>query len=314
MAKFFAILLVCIGHAYPILETPIGGGYSLRGVIYSFHMPLFMLICGFFSHSALKKTPAEFLKKKAVQLLLPTVTATILLILIGWCFNLRDIISDIKGGVWFLRTLFVCYLIAYTFLQLKIPHWLAILSSSVLCLVIPGGGTLMINFLLLFFWTGFILRKYENIILEHIKLIIFFSLLAFITLLMLGEISVIEKVTTDMLFNHFFLLLKQYIVGLLGSLIVIGGSFILCQYYSQKRIITYCSKIGMHTLGIYIVQTFVLENLSYALFTIPCWAMPVSDYIIAPVLGVAFTFLCYHIVLILKQNKYINLLLLGNQS
>lgn len=42
LVKFFAICLVCIGHSYakiPTLES------SLCSIIYSFHMPLFMLVC-----------------------------------------------------------------------------------------------------------------------------------------------------------------------------------------------------------------------------------------------------------------------------
>ena len=46
LVKFVAILLVCIGHCYvmsPNLES------NIRPIIYSFHMPLFMLLCGYFS-------------------------------------------------------------------------------------------------------------------------------------------------------------------------------------------------------------------------------------------------------------------------
>ena len=42
LVKFFAICLVCIGHSYvkvPTLES------LVCPIIYSFHMPLFMLVC-----------------------------------------------------------------------------------------------------------------------------------------------------------------------------------------------------------------------------------------------------------------------------
>ena len=51
LVKFFAICLVCIGHSYakvPTLES------SLCPIIYSFHMPLFMLVCGYFSVHSLE--------------------------------------------------------------------------------------------------------------------------------------------------------------------------------------------------------------------------------------------------------------------
>lgn len=62
LVKFIAITLVCIGHSYPLT---IGNESYFRSVIYSFHMPLFMLICGYFSISSFSKTFKVFLKQKA---------------------------------------------------------------------------------------------------------------------------------------------------------------------------------------------------------------------------------------------------------
>ena len=59
--KFVAILLVCIGHCYakvPALES------SLHSIIYSFHMPLFMLVCGYFSVRSLELSMVELFLKK----------------------------------------------------------------------------------------------------------------------------------------------------------------------------------------------------------------------------------------------------------
>lgn len=73
LVKFIAILLVCIGHWYakvPALDS------SLNPIIYSFHMPLFMLVCGYFSVKALELPVRELLIKKGnsylfLQLLVP---------------------------------------------------------------------------------------------------------------------------------------------------------------------------------------------------------------------------------------------------
>lgn len=59
--KFVAILLVCIGHCYakvPALES------SLHSIIYSFHMPLFMLVCGYFSVRSLELSMVELFLKR----------------------------------------------------------------------------------------------------------------------------------------------------------------------------------------------------------------------------------------------------------
>ena len=73
LVKFIAILLVCIGHWYakvPALDS------SLNPIIYSFHMPLFMLVCGYFSVKALELPVRELLIKKGKQLLIPTIACT----------------------------------------------------------------------------------------------------------------------------------------------------------------------------------------------------------------------------------------------
>lgn len=73
LVKFFAICLVCIGHSYakvPTLES------SLCPIIYSFHMPLFMLVCGYFSVHSLELPTKELLLKKGKQLLLPALSCT----------------------------------------------------------------------------------------------------------------------------------------------------------------------------------------------------------------------------------------------
>ena len=76
--KFLAIWMVCIGHSYSLvtMDSP----SILNRWIYSFHMPLFMLLCGYFSLNSFQKTFLVFLKQKTIQLLVPTVSITLLTI------------------------------------------------------------------------------------------------------------------------------------------------------------------------------------------------------------------------------------------
>lgn len=68
VVKFLAICLVCIGHSYYMLDM--AQSPSLKRWIYSFHMPLFMLLCGYFSSRSYEKPFIIFLKQKVIQLLL----------------------------------------------------------------------------------------------------------------------------------------------------------------------------------------------------------------------------------------------------
>lgn len=69
--KMLAMFFVLWGHAIQHLQTGEVWGESMHKFIYSFHLPLFMTIAGFFSLSSLKISWIGFLRKKGAQLLLP---------------------------------------------------------------------------------------------------------------------------------------------------------------------------------------------------------------------------------------------------
>ena len=74
MLKLFAIFLVIWGHSIAFLSN---GDFEENEVylwIYSFHMPLFMVISGyFFAGNSVQKPISTILKQKAVQLILPCI-------------------------------------------------------------------------------------------------------------------------------------------------------------------------------------------------------------------------------------------------
>ena len=72
VVKFLAIWMVCIGHSYPMIDMSYHS--ILYNCIYSFHMPLFMMLCGFFSLSSFDRPFVKFLKQKTIQLLFPVIT------------------------------------------------------------------------------------------------------------------------------------------------------------------------------------------------------------------------------------------------
>lgn len=74
--KFFAIFLVVYGHAIQNLN-PVGRTLwdsFMETNILTFHMPLFMIVSGYFARSLFKKDIKETVKNKFVQLVIPSVT------------------------------------------------------------------------------------------------------------------------------------------------------------------------------------------------------------------------------------------------
>lgn len=90
LTKLWAIFLVCMGHSFTMLS--VGPSALPCRMLYTFHMGLFMLMCGYFSHHALSMPFGPFVKKKALQLLVPTVAYV--------CFNL--VATWVVTGVFFI--------------------------------------------------------------------------------------------------------------------------------------------------------------------------------------------------------------------
>lgn len=70
--KCFAIFLVILGHVVASYDSR-GYAAPVNRWIYSFHMPLFMMLSGLFFKYALSKPFKTMLRGKSMQLLVPLV-------------------------------------------------------------------------------------------------------------------------------------------------------------------------------------------------------------------------------------------------
>lgn len=73
--------------------------------------------------------------------------------------------------------------------------------------------------------------------------------------------------------------------------------------------------IGTYTLGIYGLQSIIFERLfvnylHFDLTSLPVW---ISDYLIAPMIGLFSVLTCYYCILVTKRVKVLNLFMFGNQ-
>ena len=111
--KGIGILLVIIGHVCDYLM--IGGGWAnWHRIIYSFHMPLFFFVSGYFSSKGLScitnlKTGVQWVWTKVLRLILPLCFIPVIYITLtnnGYCsFNLI-----IGGQYWFTYALFISFI------------------------------------------------------------------------------------------------------------------------------------------------------------------------------------------------------------
>lgn len=198
LTKLFAIFLVLWGHTVQFM----GGGYFWTNpvfeFIYSFHMPLFMVISGYFFSSGLRYSLGEILKKKTVQLLLPIFSWVTVIALFVYCWHLLidnyqqtgseimvNWLLSLKGDLWFLKSLFSCYLLSYVSMKILKKERYAFVLANLLFLFIPS--LYAESFLMPFFWMGIFLKRNHNEIEKHKDAILLYSLVGYVMLFSFGQ-------------------------------------------------------------------------------------------------------------------------------
>ena len=220
---------------------------------------------------------------------------------------------ELIGGMWFLKTLFCCFVFTYIAKRIGKNDLVTAIGSIVFALLFPHGYFLQFNWMLIFFWTGFFLRSYSKAYERYRLIVTISSLLIFV---LLCDHIAPQVLTYEVLFHHPLQLPRQYITGLSGSLSLIGCTYYVCRWLKeQNRLINNLAEIGTYTLGIYGLQVIVLEKLLTGRVHINNiffmdWEL---DFIIAPFVGFISVLLCYALIQILKRSKPLDFLLFGNQ-
>ena len=120
LLKCFAIFSVLLGHSTEQLSGGLFWDHPVWGFIYSYHMPLFMFVCGFFFPSSLRRSYGEMALGKLRQLGIPSLTAyaiACLIMLAAGVTAIADLCEWSFAGfmncVWFLKCLLFCYLLMH---------------------------------------------------------------------------------------------------------------------------------------------------------------------------------------------------------
>ena len=251
----FAIYIMVLGHC---IQYASHDGYnyaenSLFQLIYSFHMPLFMLISGYlFWYSLSKYSFGKGLLAKLKGIMIPCmawglVTYLLDVVLCGW--NPVSIFGYIYYTVysnWFLWAVFYCSLVGlcskYSFKGKLIGYVIILVCNYFIPAVANTGGA---KRLMPFFILGLILNQYkvlEKLQQKRLKLIIFLILCVAYIATMLFVPNV------------------ELMTGTAGSLLVCFVFWII----SNKYKITWLGNIGQVSIGIYlftgIVFYFVIKD------------------------------------------------------
>lgn len=274
-AKFVAIILVTLGHSIQIIGRSNCFEDPLFSTIYSFHMPLFIMISGFFFISSLKLSFCEMLSRKTVSLILPVLSYAIplfiALAIYKRTFPPFIILINSIGNIWFLLTLFNCYILLFVMLKSRVCFTLGLL----LLLLGAFVGILQKTiFLFPYFLVGYLIRKNYDIFLKYNYLIVFSSFIFFIILLSFwnADYTIYRtqlKWIQNGMFNIsvFYITVYRYFIGLAGSLFVLSFSILLGR---SEKIHSVFYSIGGKTLTVYLIQMFAMFYLGVLGISLKC--------------------------------------------
>ena len=84
---------------------------------------------------------------------------------------------------------------------------------------------------------------------------------------------------------------------------------------NNNIIIQKIANIGKYTLGIYGLQSIILQRLFVHYLRINLGFLPewISDFVIVPTIAIITLLICYFLILYTKKNKILNIFMYGNQ-
>lgn len=314
--KASAIYLVILGHVF--LECFNyskfkDGVYSndFFNVIYSFHMPLFMLISGYFFYR-INDPLLEIIKSKFKQLIIPTITFGSIHCLLLFFITKEFFPHLIFLDYWYCKSLFICIIIYVCFYKILKKKLLASIIPIIIIIYFGLGTRYWLPMMYPFFCFGTVLRKCNLKTIFNYKLMLLY--VALYVIFYICNRNDIDKYLFSTIFVNikfysstiYYLLIKYSlaILGCLSFMSILYNISKLCRFHRLVEV------IGMKTLPIYLLQGIILEtliknytNISYNKSLMQCIISCVCSFIIL--------IICYFINRKLERYKFYKTYFIG---
>ena len=339
IVKAVSIILVIVGHC---IQTGSGMEYKSYALffdnpvfkfIYSFHMPLFMLISGYlFYFSCKKKKCYELLYSRFKQIIIPLMSWSVVSLLIyifksdisiineslSFVLIVRKLLDYFLNGPWFLWAIWWCSLVIIIVRKLFKDNLIIYVFICFLTFILPD----VLNFQLYkymwpFFLIAYLFNKYnykdklKKIYLN--KFFIFSCITIFMIMLSFfnyniyiytSGFTIINKEPLMQIYNNSF----RFIIGIFGSI-----SMMYLIYISMDKIpnsiIKIFSILGKNTLGIYIISGYIFDELLMKV----TYYLPSVNYFYVLMESLCILCISFLINEILKKIKITNYLFLGGR-
>ncbi|MDU1889526.1 MAG: acyltransferase [Dysgonomonas sp.] len=320
--KGILIISVAIGHSIQYLQYEnnfllFWNNYLFKA-IYTFHMPLFMAVSGYFAYSSIaNRTTSDFIKSRIKYLLIP---------LIAWCF-IRVLCSSIGSDTtiitffdkfiytsfhsyWFVWTVIlgsvvVCILKRFSldkaWILLPVSILAMLLSTSVMCIHV--GREYFIYFALGYILGSRDLSKYYEFCRKYF--------LVFVLILIPCCIVWNPFLPSSILsIEGWAVYLFRVFLGIISSIVFLIIFYGIYTKVKERPVVSYLSNIGQETLGIYLMHDFFI--VAYQRWILPHFSLPLPG-ISYTILAFVIVAVSYSIIYLLKKNKIAGFVLLGKR-
>lgn len=336
IVKSVAIILVVIGHCIQCgsgslyYEKELFFDNVLFKFIYSFHMPLFMLLSGFlFGYKKNWKVRGQ-IKKKALQLLIPIFAWSIIPFAIflvesyslglGMLLIIKKYVSISVHNLWFLWAVFLLsctVVIVRKFGRDNIAIYLIlwILSNF----VVDKYNIFLYAYMYPFFVLGYLynvndlntkLFKWAQsnhaIILLGIAYVLLLCFFSYDKYIYTSYYSVFGK---ENVFYQLAVNAYRFIIGLVGSIFVLLFLFKIFQYNKGTSICKILCNIGRNSLGIYVVSVSIFNEILLSI-SASCTGFTMLRVFIESLIVLV---LSYYSTFFIKKFRILNILLLGGR-
>lgn len=316
LVKTVLIYLVTLGHTVQMI------GYKndqwafwydpVFKFIYSFHMPLFIAISGYFTYISLyKRDTFSFIKNRASSILVPLLCWGIITFTIQSIVN-QSFSKNIEW-FWFIWALLIFSGVACVAKSLKIDNiYFWILSTIVLaCLPLNRFLFNWINTLYPFFAIGYLVARFD--LSQIIKFIQKTQIIIFIV----SIIGIIHWDKPDYLYitplsiNYLQINIFRLVTATLCSI-----SFLCIIYWIYKKLLkenvgTMVLNIGKETLALYLMQACFFHF--YTLWVIPKYPDLKHNDIVSILISFVILLVLHYLIQLMNKSKFLKKYLLGNR-
>lgn len=334
--KAVAIISAVLGHSIQfgsgeqVLNMGAYFDNIIFKVIYSFHMPLFMLISGYLFYFSMKKyTFIQLIFSRITTLIIPILAWSV----IPFCvevYKMREIsfvnifriyIKSMLDTLWFLWAIFYCSMVVLLINRFMKDNVLIYLTIFIVSFFVTDSYNFSLyKYMYPYFLFGYFYNKYSKRISKFEKLItkkIFFQvLLCVIYFIMFGMYTRESYIYTTgyMLWGKDWsyqleIDIYRLAIGVVGSSVVILFVDFISTKMSEKvlGVVTY---IGKNSLGIYIVSGLCF---SYILPEITRNVQIINYFVVLSEASI-IVFCSLIVVNLIKKSVFLNKILFGGRT